>query len=395
MLIEEVQEALREEHLNGWLFYDLNGLDPIGCRILGLDPSQMRTRRWFYLIPQSGEPRKLVHRIESQALFGLPGSAVVYTGWRDLEPGLKTLLDKCPVVAMQYSPWNAIPYVSRVDAGTLEMIRSLGVEVRTSADLVQRFEARWSAEQLETHLYAASTLRSLVDRAFFEIARRVRNGDAITELDLQSFLLNRFKEHNLHTDSPPIVAVNAHTGNPHYEPGLAEALTIREGDFVLLDLWAKKKEIGSVYADMTRVGFVGTKVPEKYQRIFRIVREARDRAVAFVGEAVRAGRTVRGWEVDDVARNWITEQGFGENFFHRTGHSIGESDHGFGANMDNFETRDERKILPQTCFSVEPGIYFPEFGVRSEVNVYVGKEDILVSGAPIQTEVVPLLREHP
>jgi len=388
--IKAIQSELRAEGLDAWLFYDFHHRDPIGQRVLALPAEGMTTRRWFYLIPARGAPRKLVHRIESGVLDSLPGRKLVYAGQEELRKNLPRLLGRARKVAMQYSPRNAIPYVSMVDAGTVEMVRGLRCKVVSSADLVQKFEARWTPEQLQSHIDAGRVIDRVTQEAFAHAAHHVRNKAPLTEYDLQQWILEQFRANSIVVDDAPIVAVGPHAGDPHYEPRPGSSSAIREGDLLLLDIWGKGRAAGSVYYDITWMGFLGARVPEKYSRIFAIVREARDRAVAFVREAVEAGREIRGWQVDRVAREVIRKAGYAKYFVHRTGHSIGQEVHGSGANMDGLETQDVRRIIPHTCFSVEPGIYLPEFGVRSEVNVYVEEDQARVTG-PVQTEILPLL----
>src|SRR5712692_5727133 len=388
--IKAIQNELRSAGLDAWLFYDFHHRDPIGQRVLALPAEGMTTRRWFYLIPARGTPRKLVHRIESSALDSLPGQKLVYAGRDELRRNLPRLLGRAKKVAMQYSPRNAIPYVSMVDAGTVELVRSLGCKVVSSADLVQKFEACWTPEQLESHLDAGRVIDRLTQEAFAQAARHVRNKAPLTEYKLQQWILEQFRAHSIVADDAPIVAVGPHTGDPHYEPAPATAAPVREGDLLLLDIWGKRATPGSVYYDITWMGFLDARVPEKDAKIFSIVREARDRAVSFVRDAVSAGRDIQGWQVDRAAREVIRKAGFGKYFVHRTGHNIGQEVHGNGANMDGLETQDVRRIIPRTCFSVEPGIYLPEFGVRSEVNVYVDEKQARVTGA-VQKEILALL----
>jgi Xaa-Pro aminopeptidase len=384
--LREIQEALRQDGVEGWLFYDFRGSDPLAYRILGLDPAAISTRRWYYFIPAQGEPAGIVSSVEPRRLDTLPGRKRVFLSWQQLGEHLAETLSGVRRVAMQYSPGNAIPYVSRVDAGTIELIRQFSVEVVSAADLVQRFEAVWTPAQWESHLRAATGVRETVDEAFAYI----RQHAPVTEYAVQQFILARFTTRGLTTHHPPIVAINAHSADPHFEPTPHDATPIRPGDFVLIDLWAK--EPGGVYADFTWTGFMGAEVPARYQEIFALVRNARDAAIAFVRERIRREQSFYGYEVDAVARQVITDAGYGNHFVHRTGHSIGEEVHGNGANMDGLETRDERRVLPGTCFSIEPGIYLPgEFGVRSEVNVYVTEREATVTGTPIQTEVIPIL----
>jgi Xaa-Pro aminopeptidase len=392
--VADIQDALREAPgLDGWLFYDFRGSDPLAYRVLQVDATQHVTRRWYYWIPAQGTPLKLLHRIEPHVLDALPGETHEYVSWHEQRAGLGQLLAGVKRIAMQYSPMNAIPYLSRVDAGTLELVRSFGIEVVTSADLVQRFEATWDDRQLASHREAAEALRRIVDEAFTHVKVQVTTQTPMTEYDLQQFILSRIKGHGLITASPPIAAFGAHSADPHYSPAAQGSAAIREGDLVLIDLWAKKPDPGSVYADITWTGHVGSVVPARQQEIFSIVREARDEALDFVRRSLGGGKFPCGWEVDDACRSVIRRAGYGDRFLHRTGHSIGEEVHGNGANIDNLETQDARRLLPRTCFSIEPGIYLPgEFGIRSELDVYLSERDAHVFGQPVQTELAPILK---
>lgn len=401
--VQAIQQALREAGLDGWLFYDFRRSDPLAYRILRLDSQSFASRRWFYYLPSEGEPVKIVHRIEDHKLDLLPGKRLVYLSWQQLHDHLGEALkagedgrESVKRIAMQYYPENGIPYVSRVDAGTVELVRSYGVEVVTSADLVQVFEAVWSPEQKAAHDVAAGKVRRIIHDAFSEIARRTRADEATTEYDIQQFIMRRFEEEGMTSDgAPPIVAVNANSAKPHYGPTVTIHSPIYRGDFVLLDVWAKLKKRGAVYADLSWTGYVGSSVPEEYVKIFEIVRKARDSAVSFIRESLKGGQTIKGAQVDDVSRAVIQQADYGDNFLNRTGHSIGEEVHGNGANIDNLETPDDRLIMAHTCFSIEPGIYLEgNFGLRSEINVYVGDGDAEVTGLPIQTEVVPILRDE-
>ena len=390
--LASIQAALRQFQLDGWLLYDFRGLNVLARRIAQIPADQMGSRRWFYFIPASGQPRKLVHRIESGALDHLPGEKTVYLKWQELEAGVGSLAQGAKRVAMEYSPRNAIPYISRVDAGTLELVRSFGVEVVSSGDLIQLFEAVWDDQQIAMHLAAAVHTDSAYALAWKFIAERVTSGSGVRETEVQALIMQHFADHGMTTYHPPIVAANAHSGDPHFDTSAATDITIREGDFVLIDLWAKLDKPQSVYSDLTRVGFVGRSVPEKYAKIFAIVAAARDAAIARVQTAFAAKEPLAGWQVDDACRAVIERAGYGQYFVHRTGHSIGQEVHGNGANMDGLETRDERRILPRTCFSIEPGIYQAEFGVRSEINVLVGADgQPRVTGGELQRAVVPLL----
>jgi Xaa-Pro dipeptidase len=350
----------------------------------------MCTRRWYYLIPAQGTPSKLVHRVERQNLAALPGTEIPYSSWKEQHEGLKKLLEGKRRVAMQYSALNDIPYVGLVDAGTIELVKSLGVEVVSSADLVQLFEARWGDDALASHLEAGKVVHAAARAGFAAIREAVRTGKGISEYDVQLEMLRVFEGGGVVTDEGPVAAVNRNTANPHYMPQREGSSPIGADDFVLLDVWGKLNKPGAVYFDITWTGFVGVEVPRRYEEVFEIVREARDAAVDFVQAAMQSGRTIHGYEVDDVARGIITRQGYGPYFIHRTGHSIGEDVHGNGANIDNFETRDTRRIIPRICFSIEPGIYLPEFGVRSEVNVFVEESSARVTGE-IQPAIVPIL----
>jgi Xaa-Pro aminopeptidase len=394
MDITRIQSALAERGLDGWLFYSFRGSDPIAANVLGLEEGHA-TRRWFYLVPASGAPTKIVHSIEREALDALPGERLVYLPWGQLHEHLKSALSGARRVAMQYSPMNAIPYISRVDAGTVELVRSFGVEVVSSADLVQQFEAVMRPEQLQSHLDAARLMRAVVDRTYAEVARRVRAAEPTTERDIQDFMMSLYAEGNLVTDHPPIVAVGPHSAMPHYAPPEHGSAPLERDELLLTDLWAKLDEPHSIYFDITWTCYMAEEVPDEHRRVFEVVRGGRDAAIEFVTNRVRAGEPVFGWEVDNASRGYITDQGYGEWFIHRTGHNIHEMVHGNGANIDNLETRDERLLVPNTCFSIEPGVYLPgKFGIRSEVDVYLTDDDAIVSGQPIQTELIPVLSRY-
>jgi Xaa-Pro dipeptidase len=387
--IPGIQSDLQTAKLHGWLFYDFRGRDPIAQNILQL-PAGMRTRRWFYFVPAKGTPKKLVHKIESESLAALPGETLYYAGQDELRNNVKKILGRAKNVAMQYSPKNAIPYVAMVDAGTIELVRSCGVKVVSSADLVQKYEACWNAEQLESHQFAGAAIDRIVREAFQFAAKCVREKRTLTEFDLKNWILKEFEAAGIWTEEGPDIAVNAHASDPHYGPTAESASPIREGDLLLLDVWGKKKTPGSVYYDVTWMGYLGAKVPEKYAKVFGVVREARDKAVELIRKNIQAGKPLQGWQVDKAARSAIEKAGYGKYFFHRTGHSIGEKVHGNGANMDGLETQDVRHLIPRTCNSIEPGIYLPEFGIRSEVNMYIDEHEARVTGA-IQKEILPLL----
>ncbi|MEX0736334.1 MAG: M24 family metallopeptidase [Bacteroidota bacterium] len=392
-LIDRIQETLRQEKIEGWLFYNFRGSNVFATRILDLPSHLTQTRRYYYLIPAKGIPRKLVHNIEQYNLDHLPGERKVYLSWQSLEEGLAWLLDGMSSVAMEYSPRNAIPYVSNVDAGTVELIRGTGVNIVSSANLVQYFEARWDNEQTKDNEKTATHLRQIVDLTFGFIKQRINAGTDTTEYDVQQFMLSEFRKRGIATQSDPNCSVNANSANPHYEPTKEIHSPVRKGDFVLIDLWAKTDKPRSVYADITWTGYVGETVPAEYTEVFEVVKGGRDAALTMVRSAFADRKEICGYQVDDAARRFISEKGYGEYFIHRTGHSIGEEIHGNGANMDNLETRDERKLIPATSFSIEPGIYLPgKFGIRSEIDVVISTSgEVIVTGSPMQEKVVPIL----
>ncbi|HLZ72411.1 MAG TPA: M24 family metallopeptidase [Dehalococcoidia bacterium] len=391
MQIPEIQRLLAERGLDGWLFCDFRRSNPIAYQALGLR-TQIVTRRWYYFAPAQGEPRGLVSALEPHALDGLPGAMRVYRSWQEREAGIAALLDGATRIAAEYSPRNTIPYVSRVDAGTVELLRSLGKEVVSSADLVQYAVARWSEAQLQSHLAASEAIMRAKDHAFAYIGERLRAGATPTDYEVQQIMWADFAADGIEADDPPIVATNANASNPHYLPTADNATPILAGDVVLIDFWGKLRQPDAVYADHTWMAYAGAAVPPRQAEVFAAVAAARDAAIELVRRRMAAGATLHGYEVDDAARAVIEDAGFGEYFVHRTGHSIGEEVHGDGANMDNFESHDERQVLTRTCFSIEPGIYLPEFGVRSEVDLYVHDDgQITVTGGPPQRTMTPLL----
>jgi len=388
--IADIQAALREAGLDGWLFYDFHNRHLIAYRILGLDAAKMTTRRWYYFIPASGEPRKLCHSVEPNRLDALPGSKKIYLPWQEMQSLLREMLGGARRVAMQYSPDCLIPYISLADAGTVDLVRSFGVDIVSSADLVQRFEAYVSEEAFATHLEAGRRMHAILDATWEEIGRRVKSGSP-TEYEIQQFMLSLYKQQGMAWRDAPIVAVGPHAADPHYEPRPEGSSPIRPGDLVLIDLWAKLNKEGAIYFDITWMGYVGSNVPENFVRVFNIARDARDAGVHLIEERVRSKQPVAGWEVDRVVRAFIESKGYGPYFVHRTGHSIGEEVHGNGANIDNLETKDERRLVPGTLFSIEPGIYLPEFGVRTEIDCYISpRHEVIVSG-PRQMEIVRIL----
>jgi Xaa-Pro dipeptidase len=393
--IDNIQDALRSQQLDGWLFYDFRLSDPIAYRVLDLSQHGATTRRWFCFVPAQGSVRALVSAVEAHRLDSLGADQTAYRSYAEMTAGLRSILGGSRRIAMNYSPRAAIPYVSRVDAGTLELVRSLGVEIVSSADLVQVFEARLTAEQLAGHRRAGAALGRVVDETFAEIARQIRGGSAPSEFETQQFMLHRIEAAGLTTGEPPIVAANAHSADPHFGPTPENSSAIRAGDFVLLDLWAKERADDAAYADITWTGFVGESVPDEHARIFEIVARARDAAVALVTKSVGQNIPVHGDEADRAAREVIAQAGLDEHFVHRTGHSIGREVHGMGANLDSLETEDHRLLIDGTCFSVEPGIYFPgRFGIRSELDMTIENGVAEVTAPEPQIEVVPILKRY-
>jgi Xaa-Pro dipeptidase len=388
--VARIQGALKEAGLDGWLFFDFRGTNPIAQRILLLQSGG--SRRWFYFIPANGTPVRIVHAIEPHRLDSLPGAKTIYGAWPTLQAAIRTTLAGKKKIAMEYSPEGAIPYVARVDAGTVEFVRSTGAEVVTSGELVARFETIWTPAQRAQHDRAAVALRTVINEAWAQIATAIRAGKPIDERAVQEQCDRRKVELGL-TAGGPIVAVNANAADPHYFPVGPRNSPIKRGDLVLIDITGKVNEPDAVYADITWMGVVEETVPERFNQIWKIVADARDAAVAFVRAGARSGKLPRGCDVDDVARGVIAKAGYGDKFIHRTGHSIDEENHGNGTHLDNFETNDTRRLLPQTCFSIEPGIYLPgDFGIRSEIDVYLDGKDAIITGGPAQTAIVPILK---
>jgi Xaa-Pro aminopeptidase len=388
--VAAVQRTLRADGLDGWLLYDFHGLNPIAAGLAGLvSGAHMTTRRWYYLIPAAGEPRGVVHAIERHNLDALPGDKIVYASREQLDAALTRLLTGLSRVAMEYSPDCAIPYLSRVDAGTAEAVRRRGVEIVSSGDLVQRFEAAWNADQLASHRAASDALYRIKDRAFEAAGAAVRDRTPLTEYELQQQMVEWFEQEGLVSDSAPVVAIGPHAGDPHYLPTADRCKPIVADEVLLLDLWGKRKAPGTVFADITWVGVTGTTVPQEPARAFRAVAQARDAAVALVEDAARTGRDLRGWEVDRAARTVLERAGYGDRILHRTGHSLGESVHGNGVHLDDYETHDDRRLLPGAGFTIEPGLYFETFGVRTEINMFRGEHDARVTGTR-QMEIITL-----
>jgi Xaa-Pro dipeptidase len=390
---ERVQQALQHEKLDGWLFYDFRKSNPIAYQVLELPTEEMYTRRWFYFVPAQGEPGALVSAVESHVLQTLPGQRFVFRTWQEMQAHLATILTPDTRIAMEYSPMNAIPYSARVDAGTLELVRQCGVEVVSSADLSQRFVAQLSDKQTEGHREAGRRLIAAKDQLFAELSSDLRNGVALDEYHVQQRFLALIENAGLQATEPPIVGVNGNASNPHYAPSPTLSQPIQRGDLILFDFWARLPQPDAIYADYTWMAFAGAadEIPLRQREVFEIVRKARDTGIAFIRERLAAGKRVEGREVDDVTRAVVAKAGYGDNFVHRTGHNIYTTDHGNGANIDNYETQDARALLEHTCCSIEPGIYLPVFGVRSEVNLLIFERDAEVTGVPAQETIVPLL----
>lgn len=380
MNLSALQDALRRDGLDGWLFFDHHYRDPLAYRILGLSNQLHVSRRWYYFIPAHGEPRGLSHRIESSVLQGLPGEIQLYSSWQEQYSKLRALTAGAKRIAMQYSPRCSVVYVSLVDAGTIEIIRELGLDIVSSGDLIQEFEATWDDAKLQSHLDAGVLVDQVRRDAFALVRERLSNHARVTECEVRDFILTQFASNGLICDHSPIVGVNEHAGDPHFEPKPEIDRQITTNDLLLIDLWAKFDRPGAVYYDITWTAWCGSTPPDRIAHVFTIVRDARDAGVAAIEQKFARQETMRGYEVDDAVRNVIHRAGFGEFFIHRTGHSIGEEVHGAGANMDNLETHEERLVLPRTCFSIEPGIYLPDFGIRSEVDVFIAPSGPRVTG---------------
>ncbi len=392
--LKAIQSALCEFSFDGWLLYDFRGSNVLAQRILQMPQGFMGSRRYFYFIPASGTPKKLVHRIESDALDHLPGDKMIYLRWQELEAAMQNIVAGHKNVAMEYSPRNGNPYISRVDAGTVELVRSFGPQVVSSGNLISLFESTLTEAQLQSHLEASEVTNAAYGRAWKFIADQVRTHGFVEEMAVSDEIMRHFAEHQMTTYHPPIVGVNGNGGNPHYETGTGTDTRIVEGSFVLVDLWAKQDKPGAIYSDLTRTGYVGKSVPDKFTQVFRIVAAGRDAGIACVKSAFAKGRPIQGWEVDDAVRGVIEAAGYGPDFCHRTGHSLAQEVHGNGTHMDNLETHETRRILPRSLFTIEPGIYLPEFGVRSEIDIYIHADGtVQVTGGPIQTEIVAILRE--
>ena len=389
--LQETQSALNEFGMDGWLLYDFRGINYLAARIANIPDDELGSRRWFYFVPAKGTPQKLVHAIEAAMLDHLPGDKTIYLKWQELEAGLEKILGDNKIIAMEYSEKAGNPYVSRVDAGTVELIRSMGKQVVSSGNLIQYFEARLTEEQWASHLEADKLNQAAFEMAWQTIADRIREGKSLREAELQQMIMDYYHSHGMTTYHPPIVGAGPNSGDPHYSPEPGSDREICEGDFVLLDMWAKMDRPGAIYTDLTKVGFVGEAVPDKYNEIFKIVAAARDAGIETARKAFAEKSELFGWQIDAATRAVIEEAGYGKFFNHRTGHNIGQETHGNGAHMDNLETREDRRVIANTCFSIEPGIYQDEFGVRSEINVYITPdEEVIVTGG-LQTEVLPIL----
>ena len=390
MQIEKIQEELRKMGVDGWLFYDFHGRDHIAARILELPSGHMATRRWFYYIPANGTPVKLNHKIEPNYLKHLPGDKELYLPWQELSSKLKDILKGAKSIAMQYSPNNDIPYVSIVDAGTIELIRGFGVEVVSSGNLVSLFESHLTNEEIEDHRKCGEVMLEIKDNAFKYIRKRIDKDNPATEYEVQQYMHQQFRDEGIFWDHGPIVGINEHAGDPHFEPTPENSYKIQEGDLVLIDLFARFEKEGSIYYDVTWMGFVGNEVPERVKKIFRIVADARDAGYQLVKERYSTKKDISGAEVDDAVRNVIINAGYGEYFWHRTGHNIATDCHGNGAHIDNLETKDDRLLIKGTIFSLEPGIYIPEdkLGFRTEIDVIIDNDGNVDVAGDIQQELI-------
>jgi Xaa-Pro aminopeptidase len=381
-----IQSALERAGLDGWLLYDFHGLNPVAVGMLDLPG--MTTRRFFVYIPRKGSPAAITHAIEQGPWTGWPSkwTKEKYSSWRVLESLLGNLV-KGKRVAMEYSPGDAVPYLDRVPAGVIEMVRSAGATVVSSAELVSSFYAVWSDDQRASHERAARAVSVIGQEAIRLAGSRAGSASPLTEYALQSWIRDRFEAGGLETDHGPIVAIGPNAANPHYEPTAENTATINRGDILLVDLWAREKN--GVFADQTWMGSLGAP-SERDSAIWQAVRDARDAAISLLRERINSHKPVRGGEVDDAARAVITERGYGDNFIHRTGHSIDPRDlHGSGPHIDNLETREERELIPGVGFSIEPGIYLSgDVGMRSEVNGFIGADGLLITPSDYQKDLM-------
>lgn len=393
MDLQKIQTAIQEAEIDGWLFYDFHNRDPIAYHVLGLDVNKFTSRRWFYYIPATGEPAKLSHKVEPTKLESLPGNQMFYLAWTELHEKLQSILGQAPQkIAMQFSPMNHIPYVSMADGGTIQMLQSFGYEIVSSANLVQIFEAVIDEDGYQSHLKASKRVYQIKDEAFEWIEKALQKGARITEYEAQQFIVRRFKEEGMTCENEnPIVGVNAHPANPHFEPTPENSHIIQKGDTILIDLWAKLDKPGAIWADITWCAFAGSNPPEKYIEIFNTARDARNAGLRFIQDKFSNNQNCYGWEVDDAVRNVIKNAGYGEKFIHRTGHSIGREVHGNGVHIDNLETKEERQLIPGICFSIEPGIYLEgEMAVRTEIDVFITLDSEVIVAGPLQDALILL-----
>jgi Xaa-Pro aminopeptidase len=390
--IEDVQRHLKVAKVDGWLLYDFSGQNPLAREFLKIPSSQLATRRFFYWIPTEGEPVQILHRIEQQVLASLPGRKEIYLKWQELESSLARTLKGCKTIAMEYSPRNAIPYLSKVDGGMLDLVRSFGVEVVSSGAFLQYYTCVLNDEQLQSHLDACDLLDKTAQKTWEMIADYLQKGKLITEYEVSQFIANEIAVHGFMHESHPICAVNAHAADPHFEPRKEDGTGIKRGDFILIDLWCKRQTPRAVYGDITRVAVADTVLKSKQAEIFNLVRKAQKTATDYVSRRWSAREEIKGCEVDQVCRQVIEEAGFGEFFVHRTGHNIYTKDHGPGAHIDSLETQDFRPLIPRSCFSIEPGIYLPgEFGIRLEHDVYLNPDHTVLITGGVQESLLTLL----
>ena len=387
MDIERIQKLLRDQHIDGWLMYNFHKNNVIAERLLQLPDDIVQSQKFFYFIPADGTPQKLVNRIEGHNLDSLPGEKTVYLSWQSLVEGMNAIMGNAVTIAMEFSPKGILPSISYVDAGTVDLIRSMGKQVVSSANLVQEIEASLTDEQIESHFIAAKLLNQFTSNTLDELHSRLVKSGEVKEHTIQNFILRRFEEHNLISNLPPIVAVGIHTADPHFITNEETSAVIHRDNIVLVELWAKLMRQNAVYADLTWMIYTGKNVPEEYTRLFSITVQARNTAFDFITKRFLQKIPVMGYEVDEAARSIIRDAGYGVNFIHRTGHSIGEDLHGYSANLDNLETHDDRPIIPRTCFSIEPGIYTDSFGIRTEINVIITPENTAVCSTNKQNEI--------
>jgi Xaa-Pro aminopeptidase len=386
-VIENARIFMKKKNIDSWVLYDFKGSNPIFWRVIGRKLST--SRRCFLFIFKEGKPKILTQMVDKHLFKNLGIQIIDYTSREDMEEKMNGLLKNIKVITMEYSQRANIPYIGRVDAGTIELLIEREIEVISSGDIFQYSAARWTREEFDTHLEAVKKIVNIKDEAFEFARKKIVKNQHLTEFEVQEFIMQRFAQEKMITEDRPIVAVNENTSNPHYTPTKNESKRIEPESLLMIDLWAKKDKINSIYSDITWMAYFGKKIPEDYEKVFDIIAEARNKVIYFLKNKLRDKSACAGWELDKIARDVISSRGFSNQFIHRTGHSIGTSLHGDSVNLDNYESKDTRTIIPGIGFTIEPGIYFDEWGIRSEINVYINETKPIVT-TPIQESIIKL-----